>query len=178
MNFLAKTYTSIKKSALHFINPNENPTEFDRYAFNLLQKAEVDLFIEFMELNKVNINIVDYSKISLLIKAQGIPTYANEHTKLLSDEELERRAVKAVNYLVKKGADINFRGKNGATALLSASHWGYYSIVETLLLHGADPNLGTEVLGFCTNPLLSAVFKGHKKIATLLILYGAKPDIT
>lgn len=45
MNFLAKTYTSIKKSALHFINPNENPTEFDRYAFNLLQKAEVDLFI-------------------------------------------------------------------------------------------------------------------------------------
>lgn len=41
-----------------------------------------------MELNKVNINIVDYSKISLLIKAQGIPTYSNDHTKLLSEEEL------------------------------------------------------------------------------------------
>lgn len=94
-----------------------------------------------MEMNKVNINVVDYSKISLLIKAQGIPTYTNQHTKLLSEEELQRRAVQAINYLVKKGCDINYRGKNGATALLSASHWGYYSIVEALLLHGANPNI-------------------------------------
>ena len=37
-----------------------------------------------MELKNVNINVVDYSKISLLIKAQGIPTYTNDHTKILS----------------------------------------------------------------------------------------------
>lgn len=80
-------------------------------------------------MKKVNINVVDYSQISLLIKAQGIPTYSNKHTALLSQEELEKRAVKAINYLVKKGVDINQRGKNGATALLSASHWGYFSIV-------------------------------------------------
>lgn len=45
MNFINKTFTSIKKSALHWYNPNENPTQFDKYAFNLLDKAEVDLFI-------------------------------------------------------------------------------------------------------------------------------------
>jgi ankyrin repeat protein len=56
---------------------------------------------------------------------------------------LQRRAIKSINYLVKKGVDVNYRGKNGATAILSASHWGYYNIVETLLIHGADPNLGS-----------------------------------
>jgi ankyrin repeat protein len=141
MDFIKRNYTATKKYVQHWINPNENPTDLDKYAFNLLEKAEVDLFIEFMEMNKVNINVVDYSKISLLIKAQGIPTYTNQHTKLLTEEELERRAVKAINYLVKKGCDINYRGKNGATALLSASHWGYYSIVKALLLHGANPNI-------------------------------------
>lgn len=50
------------------------------------------------------------------------------------------------------------------TALLSASHWGYEKIVETLLIHGADPNLGSNGPGFKTNPLLSSVFKGHKKV--------------
>ena len=84
MNYLSSTFKSIKKTAQHWINPNENPTQFDKYAFNLLEKAEVDLFIQFMELNNVNINVVDYNKISLLIKAQGIPTYSNQHTKLLS----------------------------------------------------------------------------------------------
>lgn len=76
----------MKKSAMHWINPNQNPTQFDKYAFNLLEKAEVDLFIQFMQLNNVNINVVDYSKTSLLIKAQGIPTYSNQHTKDLTEE--------------------------------------------------------------------------------------------
>lgn len=56
---------------------------------------------------------------------------------------MQKRAIKAINYLIKKGVDINHRGKNGQTALLSASHWGYYHVVEALLKHGADPNLGS-----------------------------------
>ena len=126
-----------------------------------MDKAEVDLFIEFIEMNNVNINVVDYNKASLLMKAQGIPTYDNDHTKLLSREELENRAIKAINFLIKKGVDVNFRNKNGSTALLSACHWGYPRIVEVLLKNGADPNFGSEVQGFMTNPLLSAVYKNH-----------------
>ncbi len=85
MNFLKNSLTAVKKNAMHWINPNENPTQLDKYAFNLLDKAEVDLFIDFMEMNQVNINVVDYNKASLLMKAQGIPTFTNDHTKLLSE---------------------------------------------------------------------------------------------
>jgi ankyrin repeat protein len=113
-----------------------------------------------------------------LIKAQGIPSYSNEHVKLLTYEELQRRAIKAIDYLMKRGVDINYRAKNGQTALLFASHWGYYNVVEALLKHGADPNLGSEVHGFCTNPLLSALYKGYKDIVKILVLYGADPKIT
>lgn len=61
------------------------------------------------------------------------------------------------------------------TALLSASHWGYYKVVEALLLHGADPNISSDGLGLKTNPLLSAFFKGHNDVAELLLSYGADP---
>lgn len=86
MEFIKKNYQSIVKKTKHWYNPNENPTDFDKYAFNLLDKAEVDLFIEFMELNNVNIHVVDFNKASLLLKAQGIPSYSNQHTNMLSSE--------------------------------------------------------------------------------------------
>jgi ankyrin repeat protein len=37
-----------------------------------------------------------------------------------------RRAVKAMTYLLNRGVDINFRDKNGMTALLTSCHWGNY----------------------------------------------------
>ena len=131
-----------------------------------------------MDKNDVNLNVMDYKKSNLLIKAQGIPTYRNAHTKLLSEEELEDRAIKAIDYLIKRGIDINYRDKDGATALLSACHWGYNRIVEFLLQKGADPNFGSENKGFQTNPLLSAAYKSHKEIVELLLVYGADPSCT
>lgn len=49
MNYLKQQYSSIKKKALQYINPNENPTDKDKYAFNLLDKAQVSPFIEFIQ---------------------------------------------------------------------------------------------------------------------------------
>jgi ankyrin repeat protein len=40
-----------------------------------------------------------------------------------------RRAVKAIEYLLKRGVDINYRDKNGITALLAACHWENYDTV-------------------------------------------------
>lgn len=48
MNFFKQKFDVIKKKTLHYFNPDENPTDVDKYAFNLLDKAEIDLFIEFM----------------------------------------------------------------------------------------------------------------------------------
>lgn len=131
-----------------------------------------------MDKNEVNIHVIDISSASLLIKAQGIPTYRNDHTKNQSEDELEVKAVKAIQYLLDRGIDINYRNKNGFTALLSASHWGYEKIVECLLKRGADPNIGSNTQGFQTNPLLSAVFKDNVEVLKLLLLYGADPAIT
>jgi ankyrin repeat protein len=65
-----------------------------------------------------------------------------------------------MEYLLNKGANINYQNKkNGMTALLSACHWGYEKVVEFLLKKGANPNVGSDVIGFCTTPLLSAIFK-------------------
>lgn len=68
--------------------------------------------------------MVDYNKASLLIKAQDVANNSNHYKKMFSDEELRNRAIKAINFLLKKGVDINYRDKNGITALLSACHWG------------------------------------------------------
>lgn len=162
MDFLKRNVFALKKKTMTWIYPNENPTDADKYAFNLLDKAEVDLFIDFMEKGNVNLNVVDHSTNNLLIKAQGIPTYRNAHTKDLSEDELEDRAILACRYLLDKGIDIDYNNKTGATALLCACHWGYEKIVNFLLEQGANPNLGSNVQGFQTNPLLSATYKGHK----------------
>ena len=45
MDFLKRNYEGLKKKTMHWINPNQNPTNLDKYAFQLLDKAEVDLFI-------------------------------------------------------------------------------------------------------------------------------------
>ena len=47
-----------------------------------------------------------------------------------------------------------------------------------MLKNGANPNLGSKLNGFCTNPLLSCSFKRHKDIIDLLISYGADPEVT
>ena len=145
----------------------------------MLDKAEVEFFIEFMEKNDVNLDVLDFNKNSLLIKAQAIPGCKNPHTKKFSKAELEDKAVVAVEYLLKRGADINYQNKkNGITALLSASHWGYSKVAAVLLKYGANPDLGSDSLGFVTNPLLSATYKNKKEIVHLLISHGADPLIT
>lgn len=84
MNFLRNTYTNLVKKTKHYLNPNENPTEIDKYAFNLLDKAEVDSFIEFMEANEVNIHVVDWNKTSLLMKAQDMANESKGYRKKFS----------------------------------------------------------------------------------------------
>lgn len=39
MNIIKQTYLGLVKKTKQYWNPNENPTELDKYAFNLLDKA-------------------------------------------------------------------------------------------------------------------------------------------
>jgi hypothetical protein len=45
MAFFVNALKSVNKKLRHYINPNANPTENDRYAFKLLDNLNVEEFI-------------------------------------------------------------------------------------------------------------------------------------
>lgn len=131
------------------------------------------MFIQFIVQNPdINLNVVDYNKASLLIKAQDVANNSNHYKKMFSDEELKNRAIKAVSYLLKRGVDINYRDKNGITALLSACHWENNDIAKLLLENGADPNLASNINGFYTSPLISGYLKKNLELVVILAQYN------
>lgn len=75
-------------------------------------------------------------------------------------------------YLVKAGAPINSRSRNGleAAPIQSAAAAGHRQIVELLLKHGADPNI-REQGGY--TPLHAAAQNGNEDIIRTLVYGGA-----
>lgn len=48
--------------------------------------------------------------------------------------------------LIKAGADKNYKGLNGETALHLAASYGHHDLVKLLLSNNIDPNVSDEVL--------------------------------
>lgn len=101
------------------------------------------------------------------------------HEYLLPDAELVRVIIKgdlpAVEFLLDMGADINFSGRNGITALIYAATIGHFDITKLLLDRGAHiDDCDTETR--CTS-LDWAAGTGHYDIVELLISRGANIDI-
>jgi hypothetical protein len=78
--------------------------------------------------------------------------------------------VKAVQYILSEGADVNAQGGYYGNALQAASLRGYKKIVELLLKEGADVNTQG---GYYGSALQAASARGHKKIVELLLKEGA-----
>lgn len=96
-------------------------------------------------------------------KAGGYPYY----TPLMAAVSLDN--IDMVNYLVERGADVNYRSKNdGMSAINCASS---KNIAEILLQVKADPNnsYGAE----CISPLQQAVINNNYDLAEILIKYKA-----
>ena len=100
MDFISGKVKGIVKAYKQYMHPNDNPTEHDRTAFDLLNKGEVDLFIEYAETHPVNIHVKDYSSVNLLIKAQDVTNDTHPCKKLLTEQERISRAIKASLYLI------------------------------------------------------------------------------
>jgi ankyrin repeat protein len=79
-----------------------------------------------------------------------------------------------VQELLDSGADINFRDRNGNTALMMASAWGYTKMGRLLLEKGADYN-NRDIDG--STPLMIAAYERDTEMVQLLLDKGADPNI-
>ena len=75
--------------------------------------------------------------------------------------------------LVKAGADINERGRDGTPLGIAAAE-GHTAVVRTLLEANADPNLGGR---HDETPLMKAAQKDHVEIIALLLAHCARTDL-
>ena len=119
-------------------------------------------------------------------KIEALKTFINDNAEIINEVTpmgtlLEIAASEgnfaAVEYLIKKGCDVNLGGGLEASPLVEASLRGYSEIVELLLANGAE----LDVSSFEANPLFAAISNEHDEIAIKLIDHGidvtAKYDI-
>ncbi|KAJ7628731.1 ankyrin repeat-containing domain protein [Roridomyces roridus] len=85
--------------------------------------------------------------------------------------------VKTIEFLLDKGARINFKSRLGAggTPLIAAVSEGRVDVVDLLLEKGADVNLRTEAFG---TALEVASQNGLLEVVRLLIQKGADPNLS
>jgi len=74
--------------------------------------------------------------------------------------------IDTVKTLLKSGADVNVKNKDGRTALMEAAFSGHTEIVKLLIAKGADMNAKNKDGG---TALIYAAWQGHIEIAKLLI---------
>ena len=81
-------------------------------------------------------------------------------------ESVVNNNIDNVEYLLKKGANINIKNEAENTAVILALEKGYFDIVRLLLDSGADVNIRNNK-GY--SPLLLSIEKGYKDIVPLIL---------
>jgi ankyrin repeat protein len=82
----------------------------------------------------------------------------------------ERGDAAAVQAFLAKGAEVNARASNGATALIVASYNGHLEVVQALLAKGAEVN---ATAGAGWTALMGASYNGHREVIQTLLAKGA-----
>ncbi len=72
--------------------------------------------------------------------------------------------------LIEKGAKVNFKGKDGASALTIAAEHGNTGVTQVLLARGGDVNIHND---HGNTPLMYGAEYGHSDIVRLLLSAGA-----
>ena len=127
--------------------------------------------------NEHNYQVIRY----LIKKGAAINAQNNtDHGPLIAIQTIEdrgdkRTAAAITALMLKTGADVNIKAKNGNTALLKACESNFIRSVRLLLKAGADLNSTDE---YSWDPLISACSAKYptKELVQLLIEHGA--DIT
>lgn len=110
----------------------------------------------------------------LLLQAGADASIVNNEGNTALTLAAERGMPVLIPALVKGGADINARGRDG-TALGLAAEKGETNVVNALLDANADPNLGDKNN---TTPLMKAAQRDHVDVIALLLEHCARTDLT
>lgn len=82
--------------------------------------------------------------------------------------------VEAVKSLISRGANVNFRNKDGETALTFTAAWNQPQALKVLLASGADPNIVDHTGG---TALMLAAQHGTAQMVRELLRYHADPNV-
>jgi tetratricopeptide (TPR) repeat protein len=86
----------------------------------------------------------------------------------------QQERINFIHLLLKKGAEVNVKDKNGETPLHYSASYGHANISEYLITHGAEINIQNNI---GETPLHTAVYWGYKDIIELMIKKGADLNI-
>jgi uncharacterized protein len=106
----------------------------------------------------------------LLGKGRILPVCDPRENMYLHRAVMEGAEPFVIEYLLKRGVDINAQNAQGETALLIAAWTGRVELVEILLKKGADPNVKTHK---GLSALKAATENGHAVIVRKLLAHGA-----
>jgi ankyrin repeat protein len=109
------------------------------------------------------------SSILILLSIHLVSTRANAQADDLFNAAKNGDAA-AVQALLDKGADVNAKKTNGATALMAASQLGHTEVLELLLAKGADINAKAQS---GATALLIACQNGRTEVVKALVAKGA-----
>lgn len=82
-------------------------------------------------------------------------------------------SINTVKYLIKKGANINYKGKNGDTPFIEALRWKRAGSARIMLDHNPDLNI-SNIYG--QNPFYYAAQNGNNEIIEIMLSRGLPVD--
>ncbi|MCI2230451.1 ankyrin repeat domain-containing protein [Polaribacter sp. MSW13] len=129
-------------------------------------ESELEFIDSYVEKN-------DFDGINMLTKSHGIDCYDSyKRTFLILASSKGNESI--LNYIIEKGADIDFQDKNGFSALHFASQNNEIGIIEILLNKGANPN----VRDFHGNPpIWTAIMNAREDFSIVKKLLEKNADI-
>lgn len=147
----------------------------------IYQKDDIiNLHLEYYSLISVIAPLISSSEVSLTVLKKFLGNVKCDNLDELYDGltllriASRRGKTNAFQYLIERGADVNFRGADQSQALHHAAQHGSFKCCKYLLENGAEVNSRDDD-GW--TPILFAVTKQNFGVAKLFITYGAIADL-
>ncbi len=133
--------------------------------FNAVRAGDINAVDTFLAKDPALVKAIDSKS-----QYGGTPLFVAALTSYSGDE---RTCRDMAAFLIRKGAYVNYKDKNGETPLHLVAAYGKVMMAELLIEKGANVNAACSA-GW--TPLHQAAMKGKKEIAVLLINKGALLD--